>query len=89
MWRSPGAALQKVDRDAFRRGRTRVLQRLRGELAEVIRDNGMRRASRAERLAWERSRRGQPALSLKRAFESKRDFFVQFLKCFGIFYLLQ
>ena len=62
MWRSPGAALQKVDRDAFRRGRTRVLQRLRGELVEVIRDNGMRRASRAERLAWERSRRGQPAL---------------------------
>ena len=62
MWRSPGAALQKVDRDAFHRGHTRVLQRLRGELVEVIRDNGMRRASRAERLAWERSRRGQPAL---------------------------
>ena len=62
MRRSPGAALQKVDRDAFRRGRTRVLQRLRGELVEVIRDNGMRRASRAERLAWERSRRGQPGL---------------------------
>ena len=62
MRRSPGAALQKVDRDAFRRGRTRVLQRLRGELVEVIRDNGMRGASRAERLAWERSRRGQPAL---------------------------
>ena len=34
----------------------------RGELVEVIRDNGMRGASRAERLAWERSRRGQPAL---------------------------
>ena len=26
---------------------------------------------------------------MQRAFESKREFFVQFLKCFGIFYLLQ
>ena len=36
MRRSPGAALQKVDRDAFRRGRPRVLQRLRGELDSAI-----------------------------------------------------
>ena len=61
-WNIPSRHFEKVDHDAFRRGRTRVLQRLRGELVEVIRDNGMRRASRAERLAWERSRRGQPAL---------------------------
>mgnify|MGYP002882810554 CR=1 FL=1 len=61
-WNIPSRHFEKVDRDAFRRGRTPVLQRLRGELVEVIRDNGMRRASRAERLAWERSRRGQPAL---------------------------
>ena len=30
---------------------------------------------------------GEGAIGVQRAFESKRDFFVQFLKCFGFFYL--